>query len=167
MKLAALFFFAFATSQVIAGSLRNLQRCQEVPPNTACPYIYDPVECGSSYSCSYDNECLATAAGYNIDYCQPAEPLCPEPGNNLCPRNLYPVACPNRIGGECIYDNACLAQAANFVNCSPVYEECREPGDNRCSREQKPVLCGDQYQCEFSNECLAQAADYVDCISAF
>ncbi|CAB9527499.1 expressed unknown protein [Seminavis robusta] len=167
MKTSAIFFLvAFATSQVNAGSLRNLNNCPQVPPNTICPALLDPIECGSSYGCHYNNDCLATAAGFNIRYCQKPAPACPLPGNNQCPRDINPVTCPNSAGGECTYDNACLAQASNMVNCSPVYEECRVPGRNRCSRENKPVLCGSQFHCQFDNECLAQAADYVNCIPA-
>lgn len=64
---------------------------------------YDPVTCNG---CSYDNECLAIAAGESK-----CEQACADPAPGVvCTAEFAPVACGGYVW--CIYDNLCLAMAA-------------------------------------------------------
>ena len=55
---------------------------------------FAPVACGET-DCTYDNECIAESAGFNLQEC------CPVSGGNVaCPDNFAPVVCGDN---ECEY----------------------------------------------------------------
>jgi hypothetical protein len=82
------------------------------PAMGACPFIYLPVQCGPR-NCLYDNDCLATLAGFNATtQCSiVGPPECPTPADGACHFNYLPVKCGSN---NCEYSNDCLANLAGF-----------------------------------------------------
>ena len=109
--------------------------------------------------CTYDNTCLAEAAG--ATGCTAS---CPLPDAEIaCTREYAPVVC-----GGCTYSNACSGTAAGFTesDCSTVCPDSSTAGEGvACTLEYAPVFC---QGCEFANECVAASLGFdvaVDCAS--
>lgn len=150
-----------ADSCVAINTVAATDSCPAVPDGTVCTFDLQPVTCDD---CTYDNQCLADAAGATG-----CAATCPVPdGNVVCTREYSPVVCAN----GCFYSNACLAGAAGLASdqCSPVcpsidIESASSAAGVACTREYAPVYC---QGCEFDNECIAESVGFdvaVDCAS--
>lgn len=101
------------------------QSCPTPATGTICNLSYDPVSCDG---CSYENLCLAEAAGQTATSCTSA---CAEPDPNIvCTTEFAPVAC----GGYtwCIYDNLCTALAAGKAEAD-CQRSCPEVPEVACT----------------------------------
>lgn len=169
---------------VLGGGPIDTEDCPVADVSVVCPETNNTVSCRS---CKYNNECLASSAGFLIRRdCQISALLfeestdltdnlkCPAvPPNNLCLELIKPVSC-----SGCEYGSKCFAAEAGFdvvneceaVATPPPVEEgfinpvflkncpAQDPLVN-CTGKNDTVICGFEY-CEYNSTCSAYAAGW-------
>lgn len=102
-----------------------------------CPAVYNPV-CGCN-GVTYDNACMAEAAGITLYTPGTCESACVDPyemnPDAVCPLNYDPVCGCNGV----TYPNACRADAAGVTN----YTSGPCSGSSAWCAEAIPIQCGD------------------------
>jgi len=149
-------------------------------PNEAidCPRHVDPVECRSKAfpfnTCTFDNECLAEAAGYDSGYeCKLLKDdprVCSKVWkwqlNKCTSEEEAKLICgPNK----CEYDNFCIAKAKGYKRfmCSPkdpTLPQCPKAKKlqfDSCKKANRPTICGDN-KCQYRNKCFAESTGDFD-----
>ena len=107
-------------------------------PITSRTGDYEPVNpytCGED-SCAYENRCLASAAGFDVD-----TECCQSPQPSVCPMNFDPQICGTL---QCSYSNTCIANFAGYSDdqCESPPPEC-PAGSKDCSGDPaNPYTCG-------------------------
>ena len=107
-------------------------------PITSRTGDYEPVNpytCGED-SCAYENRCLASAAGFDVD-----TECCQAPQPSICPMNFDPQICGTL---QCSYSNTCVANLAGYSDdqCESPPPEC-PAGSKDCSGDPaNPYTCG-------------------------
>lgn len=107
-------------------------------PITSRSGDYEPVNpytCGED-SCAYENRCLASAAGFDVD-----TECCQSPQPSICPMNFDPQICGTL---QCSYSNTCVANLAGYSDdqCESPPPEC-PTGTKDCSGDPaNPYTCG-------------------------
>jgi hypothetical protein len=124
----------------------------------SCGGEYEPLVCGSN-DCPYDNACIASYAGWNLDNCRPVI-LCltGESEGVTCPPSKVGYSCGD-VG--CWYDGACEAELAGWdlANCTPMASCPRNYDASQCQPTENVLRCGD-LGCKYRSECEAEAASW-------
>ena len=169
---------------VLGGGPLDPEDCPLTDVSVVCPETNNTISCRS---CKYDNECLASSAGFLIrrdcqisalvfeDPASLSDKLnCPAvPPSSLCLDLIKPVSC-----SGCEYGSKCLAAEAGFdvVNeCEaaatppPVEESFINPAFLKncpvqdllvnCTGRNDTVFCGPEF-CEYNSTCSAYAAGW-------
>ncbi|CAB9503318.1 Eukaryotic cytochrome b561 [Seminavis robusta] len=134
-----------------------------IPSGTSCDFEYKPLRCLQG-ACLYANDCVASAAGLDLDDdCQSANCALPD-ANAICPLEFSPVYC---YPEGCQYSNQCTATAAGYSveACAPAICPSPDPAD-QCSRQYNAQTCETNgVSCFYDNTCLAASAvGPADCV---
>ena len=116
---------------------------------------YEPVNpytCGAD-SCPYENRCLASAAGFDVD-----TECCQAPQPSVCGMDFDPQICGTM---QCSYSNMCIANLAGYTDdqCESPPPEC-PAGTGGCSGEpSNPYTCGPN-RCPYDTICELEDAGW-------
>jgi len=144
-------------SVAIFGSVQVKGQCPS-SDNGQCDFEpVNPYTCGED-SCAYENRCLASAAGFDVD-----TECCQAPQPSVCPMNFDPQICGTL---QCSYSNECIANLAGYSadQCESPPPEC-PAGTKDCSGDPaNPYTCGAS-RCPYNTICELQDAgfDLEDC----
>ena len=136
--------YCYYTPEAMCGRADAQGKCTDIPKNSACDAVYDPV-CGCD-GMTYGNDCAATIAGVSVDYA------------GACGKDPTGAVCGGITGAGCDAGEFCDFAIADkcgagdmTATCQTVPKVCTDQSDPVCGCDGKP----------YANTCEANAKGHA------
>ena len=131
-----------------------VQSCPVPDDNGSCDFEPTrPYKCGQDFNCLYTKDCLAEAAGFDVD-----EDCCQAPDPAACGLIYQPQICGSK---QCPYDNLCVADLAGYSE-----QQCESPFAPQCGELSTCAECLGGGLCAWSPDVGSQGACIASCDQA-